>query len=122
MQGLISRPIREVRIDKKSRKLPYLRDEAVLLDEPSAHVLLPSVVDRRLVEEGNPSAVERLIGELDHGLEKVVTLVELVVEEEVGLRELKVVGELEGLGDVEPADVGRREEPASTGLFLVGDL
>jgi hypothetical protein len=122
MQGLISRPIREVRIDKKGRKLPYLRDEAVLLDEPSAHVLLPSVVDRRLVEEGNPSAVERLIGELDHGLEKVVTLVELVVEEEVGLRELKVVGELEGLGDVEPADVGRREEPASTGLFLVGDL
>jgi hypothetical protein len=122
MQGLISRPIREVRIDKKGRKLPYLRDEAVLLDEPNAHVLLPSVVDRRLVEEGNPSAVERLIGELDHGLEKVVTLVELVVEEEVGLRELKVVGELEGLGDVEPADVRRREKPASTGLFLVGDL
>ena len=98
-----------------------LGHDAVLAHEVGEHVPLAAVLDGVLQQEADQAAVGRLVGGGDHGLEEPVGLLELVVELQVGLRELELV-DLEALHGLDAQHVQPGEHPAAAALLLVGDL
>ena len=96
------------------------RDEAVLRDDVLYAGELAAVGERILEEPFDEFVVHRLGGVVDSCLEEEVALLELVVEEAVGLRELEVA-EVELSDGASAHDVESGEEPAATAVLLVGD-
>ena len=98
-----------------------LRYEAVLVDEVVHHVPLAAVADGVGEDALHEAAVEVFGGGgLDDVLEEEIRLLELVPEEQVGLRQLEGL-EVVALHQRDPEHVGRREEPASARRPLVRD-
>ena len=59
-----------------------------------------------------------LLVQLDNVVEEVVCPLDLIPEEEVGLAELELL-EVVGLHEGDPHGVEAREEPTTSGLFLI---
>lgn len=96
-----------------------VREEAVLGDKVGDHVPLAAVADGGGKELLDEAAVEGVGGGVEHALEEVVGLLQLVPEEEVGLAELEV-GEVVFAHERDAEYVGGGEEPAAARGALVG--
>jgi hypothetical protein len=90
-----------------------LRDQTEAFDESDGKIVLTSILSWTLAEDVADSlVVERLVGEIDDLLEEPVRFREVIVEEEVRLRELEFI-EVELASGVNSNDVGEGEEPAA---------
>ena len=97
------------------------RHEAVLVDEVGYAGELAAVADGVLEEPLHLLVVDGLLVGVDHGLQEEVALLQLVVEEEVGLRELEVGGQVVLADGLVAQHVHAGEHPAAATRLLVGD-
>ena len=97
------------------------RHQAVLVDEVGHAGELAAVADGVLEEPLHLLVVDGLLVGVDHGLQEEVALLQLVVEEEVGLRELEVGGQVVLADGLVAQHVHAGEHPAAATRLLVGD-